>query len=116
MRNMTQHGLQDNWRFSALPEWLCSGQFSFFSLITVHIITCHHATALTMPDDVIDHVHWLVQHQKLHPRMVFGDCNLMQMPDDIVEVDEDADDNDCKPEDSDDKSSLTSSFNFTRQS
>ena len=77
------------------------GSFYFLSITTGRVLNRLHATALPMPDDVIDKVHRMARQQKSNPGLVFADRNLN--PD---EYDDDEDDDetyhDSDHEDDDD--------------
>ena len=61
--------------------------FYFLSIATGRVLNRLHATALPMPDDVIDKLHRMARQQKNNPGLVFADRNLN--PD---EYDDDEDD------------------------
>ena len=63
------------------------GSFYFMSISTGRVLNRQHATALPMPDEVIDKIHRMAQQQKTNPGRVFADRNLN--PDDY---DDDAND------------------------
>ena len=63
------------------------GSFYFMSITTGRVLNRLHATALPMPDDVIDKIHRMARQQKTNPGLVFADRNLI--PDDY---DDDEDD------------------------
>ena len=52
------------------------GSFYFFSMLTGRVLNRLHATALPMPDNVIDKVHRIVRQQKNNPGLIFADRNL----------------------------------------
>ena len=63
------------------------GSFYFMSITTGRVLNRQHATALPMPDEVIDKIHRMARQQKANPGLVFADRNLN--PDDY---DDDKDD------------------------
>ena len=65
------------------------GSFYFLSIATGRVLNRLHATALPIPDDVIDKLHRMARRQKDNPGLVFADRNLH--PD---EYDDDKDDED----------------------
>ena len=52
------------------------GSFYFLSIATGRVLNRLHATALPMPDDMIDKVHRMARQQKNNPGLVFADRNL----------------------------------------
>ena len=52
------------------------GSFYFLSITTGRVLNRLHATAITMPDDVIDKIHRMARQQKSNPGLIFADCNL----------------------------------------
>ena len=52
------------------------GSFYFLSIATGRVLNRLHATALPMPDDVIDRLHRMARQQKINPGLVFADHNL----------------------------------------
>ena len=82
------------------------GSFYFLSVATGRVLNRLHATALPMPDDIIDKIHRMARQQKNNPGLIFADRNLN--PD---EGDEDDDDDDDMTYDNDDESSHYSSDN-----
>ena len=81
------------------------GSFYFLSIATGRVLNRLHATALPMPDDVIDKLHRMALQQKNNPGLVFADRNLN--PD---EYDDDKDDETYHDDDStsDDKEDVLS--------
>ena len=69
-----------------------NGQRSFYFLSTAtgRVLNRLHATALPMPDDVIDKLHRMVRQQKNKPGLVFADRNLN--PDEYEDDEDDEDD------------------------
>ena len=63
------------------------GSFYFLSITTGRVLNRQHATALPMPDEVIDKIHRMARQQKNNPGLIFTDWNLN--PD---EYDDDEDD------------------------
>ena len=52
------------------------GSFYFLSITTGRVLNRQHATALPMPDEVIDKIHMLARQQKNNPGLIFADWNL----------------------------------------
>ena len=52
------------------------GSFYFLSITTGRVLNRLHATALPMPDDVIDKLHRMARQQKSNPGLIFADHNL----------------------------------------
>lgn len=78
---------------SVLALWLTGnsqGRFYFFGLSTGRVISRNRATALTMPDEVIDQVHRIAWWQKTIIGMIFPDHNLISEEQDGDYSDEDA--------------------------
>ena len=73
------------------PTGNAQGSYYFLSLSTGGVINRLHATALPMPDDVIDRVHRMARQQKANPGLVFGDRNNLA---NILDLDDDDEDND----------------------
>ena len=73
------------------------GSFYFMSITTGRVLNRLHATALPMPDEVIDKIHRMARQQKTNPGLVFADRNLN--PDDY---DDDEDDETYHDEDNGD--------------
>ena len=67
------------------------GSFYFLSVSTGRALNRLHATALPMPDNIIDKIHRMARQQKNNLGLIFADRNLH--PD---EYDDDDDDNDDK--------------------
>ena len=78
------------------------GSFYFMSITTGRVLNRQHATALPMPDEVIDKIHRMARQQKTNPGLVFADRNLN--PDDYDDDEDDEtyhDDNNIEDEDED---------------
>ena len=67
------------------------GSFYFLSMSTGRVLNQLHATALPMPDDIIDKIHRMTWQQKNNPGLIFADRNLNP---DEYDDDDDDDDND----------------------
>ena len=67
------------------------GSFYFLSVTTGRVLNRLHATALSMPDDIIDKIHRMARQQKNNPGLIFADRNLS-----LDEWDEDDDDDNDK--------------------
>ena len=52
------------------------GSFYFLSISTGRVLNRLHATALPMPDDIIEKIHRMAQQQKNNPGLIFADQNL----------------------------------------
>ena len=65
------------------------GSFYFPSVATGRVLNRLHATALPMPDEIIDKIHQMAWQQKNNPGLIFADRNL-----NLDEGDEDDDDDD----------------------
>ena len=76
------------------------GSFYFLSVATGRVLNRLHATALPMPDDIIDKIHRMARQQKNNPGLIFADRNL-----NADEDDEDDDDDDMTYHDDDDDGS-----------
>ena len=79
------------------------GSFYFLSVTTGRVLNRLHATALPMPDDVIDKLHRMARQQKSNPGLIFADCNLNPEEYDDDDDDETYHDN-SESEDEDDMS------------
>ena len=81
-----------------------NGQVSFYflSVTTGRVLNRLHATALPMPDDVIDKLHRMARQQKSNPGLVFADRNLNPDEDDDDDDDETYQDNDNDDDDDED--------------
>ena len=78
------------------------GSFYFMSITTGRVLNRQHATALPMPDEVIDKIHRMTRQQQTNPGLVFADRNLN--PDDYDDDEDDEtyhDDNNIDDEDED---------------
>ena len=71
------------------------GSYYFWSVTTGRVLNRLHATALPMPDNVIDKLHRMARQQKSNPGLIFADRNLS--PD---EYDDEEDDETYHEEDS----------------
>ena len=76
------------------------GSFYFLSVATGRVLNRLHATALPMPDDIIDKIHRMARQQKNNPSLIFADRNLN--PDEGDEDDDDDDDTTYHDDDNDD--------------
>ena len=66
------------------------GSFYFLSIATGRVLNRLHATALPMPDEVIEKLHRMARQQRNNPGLVFADRNLN--PDEYGEDEDDEDD------------------------
>ena len=84
-----------------------NGQVSFYflSIATGRILNRLHATALPMPDCVIDKIHRMAQQQKNNPGLIFADHNLN--PDEYDDDDDDETYYDNGDDDEDDEEVLS---------
>jgi hypothetical protein len=71
------------------PTRNAQGNFYYFSLSTGRIINRTNATALPMPDDVIEQVHKLARRQKANRGLIYADRNQVVNNDDEDESDDD---------------------------
>ena len=71
------------------------GSYYFLSVTTGRVLNRLHATALPMPDDVIDKLHRMARQQKNNPGLIFADRNLS-----LDEYDDEEDDKTYHEEDS----------------
>ena len=84
------------------------GSFYFLSISTGRILNRLHATALPMPDDIIEKIHRMARQQKSNPGLIFTDRNLHPDEGDFADDDDDDDktyhddDNDNPDDDNDD--------------
>ena len=77
------------------------GSFYFLSVTTGRVLDRLHATALPMPDDIIDKIHRMARQQKNNPGLILAGRNLS--PDEWDEDDDDEDDETyCDDDDDDD--------------
>ena len=76
------------------------GSFYFLSVATGRVLNRLHATALPMPDEIIDKIHRMARQQKNNPGLIFADRNLN--PDEGDEDDDDDDDMTYHDDDNDD--------------
>ena len=77
------------------------GSFYFLSVTTGRVLNRLHATALPMPDEVIDKIHRMARQQKNNPGLIFADRNLQQ-DDDDDDDDDDEDDETYRDDDDED--------------
>ena len=79
------------------------GSFYFLSISTGRVLNRLHATALPMPDDIIEKIHRMARQQKNNPGLIFADRNLHPDEGDYTEDDDDDetyhDDNNDNPND-----------------
>ena len=75
------------------------GSFYFLSISTGRVLNRLHATALPMPDDIIEKIHRMAQQQKNNPGLIFADWNLN--PDEGDDDDDDDDDETYRDDDDD---------------
>ena len=78
------------------------GSFYFLSVTTGRVLNRLHATALPMPDDIIDKLHRMARQQKSNPGLVFADRNLNPEEYDDDDDDETYHDSDNGDDDDDD--------------
>ena len=98
------------------PTGNAQGSFYFMSLSTGRVLNRIRGTALPMPDDVIDQVHWMAQCQKVHPGLVCGDRNMNPTyEEEDEEMSDDEEDEDYIPEGQDDDESQDESQNEINQ-
>ena len=76
------------------------GSFYFLSISMGRVLNRLHATALPMPDDIIEKIHRMARHQKSNPGLIFANRNLD--PDEDVYADDDDDNDSYRPDDDDD--------------
>ena len=76
------------------------GSFYFLSISTGRVLNRLHATALPMPNDIIEKIHRMARQQKSNPGLIFANRNLN--PDEDAYADDDDDDNSYRPDDDDD--------------
>ena len=77
------------------PVGNSQGSFYFLSITAGRVLNRLHATALQMPDEVIDKIHRMARQQKNNPGLIFADQNL-----NLDEYDDDEDDEMYHDEDS----------------
>ena len=75
------------------------GSFYFLSMSTGRVLNRLHATALPMPDNIIDKIHRMARQQKNNPGLIFADRNLN--PDEYDDDDDDDDDETYRDDDDD---------------
>ena len=83
------------------------GSFYFLSISLGRVLNRLHATALPMPDDIIERIHRMARQQKNNPGLIFADRNLHPDEGDYADDDDDDDktyhdDDDDNPDDDDD--------------
>ena len=78
------------------------GSFDFLSVTTGRVLNRLHATALPMPDDVIEKLHRMARQQKSNPGLIFADRNLNPDEDDDDDDDETYQDNNNDDDDYED--------------
>ena len=76
------------------------GSFYFLSVSTGRVLNRLHATALPMPNDIIEKIHRMARQQKSNPGLIFANRNLN--PDEDAYDDDDDDDESYHPDDDDD--------------
>ena len=76
------------------------GSFYFLSVTTGRVLNRLHATALPMPDEVIDKIHRITRQQKNNSGLIFAGRNLQQ--DEWDDDDDDEDDETYHNDDDDD--------------
>ena len=98
------HEPENSWGPRAMTSREWTRKLYFLSIATGRVLSRLHATALPMPDDVIDKLHRMAQQQKNNPGLVFADRNLN--PDEYGDDDDDDDetyhDNDSTSDDEED--------------
>ena len=82
------------------PTGNAQGGFYFLSLSTGRVLNRLHATALPMPDHVVDQVHRMAWQQKANPGLLFGNRSMSSVNDGDMEAPSD-DDDEYVPEDED---------------
>jgi hypothetical protein len=87
------------------PTGNAQGNFYFLSLSTGRVINRAHATALPMPDDVIDRVNRMARQQKANPGLLFADRRNVVMNNNENDVDSDDEQYEHDEYDSDDDNS-----------
>ena len=82
------------------------GSFYFLSISTGRVLNRLHATALPMPDDIIERIHRMARQQKNNSGLIFADRNLHPDEGDYTDDDDDDetyhDDEDDNPNDDND--------------
>ena len=82
------------------PTGNAQGGFYFLSLSTSWVLNRLRATALPMPDHVVDQVHRMAWQQKANPGLLFGNRSMSSVNDrDMEELSDD--DDEYAPEDED---------------
>ena len=80
------------------PTGNAQGSFYFMSISTGRVLNWLHATALPMPDKVVDRIHRLAQQQRTNPGLLFGDRNMNSVDMESKELSDDEDDEDYIPD------------------
>ena len=84
------------------PTGNAQGGFYFLSLSTGRVLNRLRATALPMPDIVVDQVHRMAWQQRANPGLLFGDRSVGEVNhEDMDESSDHDDDDDYVPEDDD---------------
>ena len=84
------------------PTGNAQGGFYFLSLSTGRVLNRLRATALPMPDNVVDQVHRMARQQRANPGLLFGDRSMGTVNhEDMDESSDDDDDDEYAPEDQD---------------
>ena len=76
------------------------GSFYFLSISTGRVLNRLHATALPMPNDIIEKIHRMARQQKSNPGLIFANRNL-NLDEDAYD-DDNNDDDSYRPDDDDD--------------
>ena len=84
------------------PTGNAQGGFYFLSLSTGRVLNRLRATALPMPDNVMDQVHRMARQQKANPGLLFGNRSVGTVNDeDMDDSSDDDEDDEYAPEDQD---------------
>ena len=84
------------------PTGNAQGGFYFLSLSTGRVLNRLRATALPMPDNVVDQVHRMARQHKANPRLLFGNRSVGTLNDeDMEDSSDDEEDDEYMPEDED---------------
>ena len=84
------------------PTGKAQGGFYFLSLSTGRVLNRLRATALPMPDNVMDQVHRMARQHKANPRLLFGNRSVGTVNDeDMEDSSDDDEDDEYMPEDED---------------
>ena len=73
------------------PIGNAQGSYYFMSLSTGRVLNRLRGTPLPMPDNLIDRVHRMAQQQKADPGLLFGDCNMNPIYEELSDDEEDED-------------------------